>query len=194
MKPCKKCGETKAFDMFSFSGYKDKLRSWCKECYSVYGYEYRKKNADKLKEYYRQLCSTEEYKLKNRVKVKQWKAANPDKVNAGHAKYREKNKDAINLRHRERSSRLFAENPNYYKERNKKQEQSNPNYYSEYKKKYDSWHKQNISDQYIRFIFNKLIPKGAKLTNIPQALIEAKRLQILIKRRVENEKCNNTTQ
>ena len=193
MKTCRKCGETKAPEMFNFSGYKDKLRSWCKECYSVYNAEYRIKNAIKLKEYFHQLSSTEEYKLKNRAKTKQWKADNRDKVNAGNARYRAKNKDSINERHKERNKKIFAENPNYYIDRNKSFDEKYPNYQKEYKKKYDSWHRQNISDQYIRFIFNKLIPKGGKLTDIPQELIEAKRLQILINRRIKNENSNNTT-
>ena len=51
---------------------------------------------------------------------------------------------------------------------------------------------RNLDDKYIKHLFTKggaTIPKS----EIPQALIEAKRLQILIKRRVKDEDSNRTT-
>lgn len=50
-----------------------------------------------------------------------------------------------------------------------------------------------LSDRYIKQLFNKSKKENIRISNIPQELIEAKRLQVLIKRRVKDEKCNAIT-
>jgi hypothetical protein len=50
-----------------------------------------------------------------------------------------------------------------------------------------------LSDRYIKQLFNTGKAGSVRIHNIPQELIEVKRLQILINRRIKDEKCNATT-
>jgi hypothetical protein len=193
VKTCKKCGETKELTEFSKGKlYADRLRPWCKGCYSTYNAEYRVKNIDRLKEYSKSYYSAEEVKIRNRASVKLWKKNNPEIVKKAAERYRDKNREEINARHREREKRLSEADPNYYYNKNLKAKQKNPEWFKQYVKTYHAKHRQELTGQYVMQLFNKRVPKERKLYDVPQALIEAKRLQLKI-RRMANENSNNTT-
>jgi hypothetical protein len=194
MKTCSKCGGTKAHSDFSTgSKYKDGFRPWCKGCYSTYNAEYRAKNIDRLKEYSKSYYSAEEVKIRNRASVKLWKKNNPEIVKKAAERYRVKHREEINARHREREKRLSDTDPNYYYNKNIKAKQKNPEWFKQYVKTYHAKHRQELTGQYVMQLFNKRVPKERKIYDVPQALIEAKRIQLLIKRRVKNENDNNIT-
>jgi hypothetical protein len=123
---------------------------------------------------------------------KEWKKANPEKVKINNARYRAKYKEELNARHRERDKRISAENPDYFKNRSAEFRKQNPKWCEEYFHNYRARHKEEASDLYIKRLFNKRLPKERRLYDLPTALIEAKRLQIFINRRIKNENSNTT--
>jgi len=205
MKTCKNCGEEKPIEEFvKHKNTKDGHLNKCKLChnllvkkqyYANHEYtkqknkEYREKNKEKLN-----LCKRR-YKEKNREKLrlaeKEWRKNNPEKS-------------------RERSKRYHEAHPNYKKEyyaKNKTklikkviewQKENKERYIKRVKewkmKNYNAWlqnererHKtkvENLTDDYVV----KLLKGEGKLLmkDIPKELIEAKRLQILIKREIKN--------
>jgi hypothetical protein len=52
----------------------------------------------------------------------------------------------------------------------------------------------NLQDRYVKLLIRGKKKGALSIDNIPDVLVEAKRLEILIKRRVKNENSNNTTQ
>lgn len=85
-KKCSKCGEVKAFSMFSRGDNRDGLRSQCKPCEKEgalkYNIEYYKKNRDAILEKRRENYS-ENYQK------------NKDKINARKAAYRERKREML---------------------------------------------------------------------------------------------------
>jgi 5-methylcytosine-specific restriction endonuclease McrA len=86
IKKCSQCGEDKIASSEYFyrnKGYKDGIRSECKECVREYSKEYRKNNKDEIKEY------NKEYRENNKEYYKEYKENNSDKYNEGNKRRRE---------------------------------------------------------------------------------------------------------
>ena len=95
MKKCNKCGEDKELSQFSKEkSRKDGLQPSCKECVK----EYRKTNADKLKEQKKQHYKAnadkfKQYRKANADKLKQYQKANADKIKEYNKQYKKANAD-----------------------------------------------------------------------------------------------------
>jgi hypothetical protein len=189
MKTCKKCGVEQLETNFSKGKlYADRLRPWCKVCCKEYMKSYYEANKKTLNKRPR----SDQEKRSAVQRSKEWKKANPEKVKINNARYRAKYKEELNARHRERDKRISAENPDYFKNRSAEFRKQNPKWCEEYFHNYRARHKEEASDLYIKRLFNKRLPKERRLYDLPTALIEAKRLQIFINRRIKNENSNTT--
>ena len=76
-KICNKCKIEK--EHISFVQRNGKPTTTCKNCKKIYDAEYRLKNSEKIKRKYENIKNTEEFKIKNRKRIKEWKLANRDK-------------------------------------------------------------------------------------------------------------------
>lgn len=142
----------------------------------------------------KQLARMKEYYQANRDKclaaTKAWIDANKERVKQCKAEYHKNNKALITERHKKWLKNLKETNPEKVKAMHKAD-------YIKYKEYYDKLNNaaskkrvQELPDAYIRQV---LMWNTDKNIEIPQMLIEAKRLEILIKRRVKNEISNNIT-
>jgi hypothetical protein len=115
--------------------------------------------------------------------LKLWKKANPDKVKAQrkrkHAKYPEKR--------REERKRRRINNPEKWKAYQKRKRESEKARDPEkYKAKRDA-QKQRARERLANWYIKNLLVRGSNLSrkDIPQELVEAKRLEVLITRKVK---------
>ena len=116
-KVCTKCARRLSVDGFSRSRRSsDGRRTQCKECCSEYEREWRKKNAERQKQYFKQYADNNREKRReislrwqrnNRDKVrasnKKWRDVNPEKVKEKNLRWERNNKDkrqAITRRYR----------------------------------------------------------------------------------------------
>lgn len=148
---------------------------------------YREKNAEVIKQkdkerYQKRKATRKEkdriYRLNNleavNARIAKWREANKEHVLARDKAYRERNKEKI----RARMKKWSAENKEY---KNQK------------RKEYENEQSKNLTDYHIvHKVFNSKkygFQHRRKVDEIPKELIEAKRLQLLIKRGLKNEKC-----
>ncbi len=115
---------------------------------------------------------------------KAWRALNPERVKKIKATYQQNNQALSNQRHSKWRANLRATNPEKYKAMKKAD-------YIKYKDSYDAANRKacanrvrDLPDLYVKYI---ILWNSDSSIEIPQALIEAKRLQILIKRRLKDE-------
>lgn len=192
-KVCKKCGVKQPTANFSKGKYyADGLRPWCKACSSEYMKNYQVENRERLNAYHKQISNTEEYKARAVERANKWKKENPDKVKAAAAKYRDKYREELKVRRKERVQNILITNPDYYKDRNKVFREKDIERYRMYGRRSRKKGRLLITDGYVKSLFNKNTAKGGRIKDIPKELIEVKRLEVLIKRRVKDEERNNT--
>ena len=161
-KTCTGCKETKELVNF----YKNNLGKFgyscrCKECQKIY----RNLNVDKFKEsakLYRELNKHkwkeyhEKNKEKNLKRLHEYQIINKEKIKAREKVYRKNNKDTIKKRLKD-----------YNSVNKEKLRISRSIYFIE--------NKNNLTDVYIRGLIQS---KNKNLKNIPQEIIELKRIQI----------------
>lgn len=164
MKTCKECGETKELTEFYIS----------KEC--------KQGVANKCKVCSRALAKTKKRWTREDCKAfnKAWREANKAYVAAQRKIYYEANKEEI------------AKRKKISREKSKEK-------IIEYRKKYTIANKEMIAlkakkrimELPITYVKNKM--GFRKDDAIPDVLVEAKRLEMLIKRKIRHENCNTTT-
>lgn len=173
---CKKCGEEKPLEEFyKGSKYRDGMMTTCKVCYRKYQRQYRDKpeikaqNAAYHKEWLKRnpgyhVQRYAEDAEKQREYSRSWKAANKEKVKAARRKHYIKNRDAII----------------------QKQKEYNNNYKPKCRAKINASRKRsvaNLCDFYVRGIISR--DTGVSADQIPIEVVEHKRLQIQLKRKLK---------
>ena len=124
-KKCTKCGEVKNFSEFhKKKGGKNGLDSNCKTCRKEIAKEYRKTNADKIKERRKKYYKANADKIKERRK--KYYKANADKIK----EYRKYNEDKI----KEQKRKYKKANADKIKKYNKKYYKANTDKLKEYRK------------------------------------------------------------
>jgi len=165
-KICKKCFTAKPLDEYHKSSrYKSGYLARCKECVNLKSNKWRKNHVKLHPEKYKCTETKLEWQRKDR-------AANPEKYKAYTKKY----------------YNLYADK---LKETYKQWAALNKEALRKSNKQYRKLRVGELHDGYIKFLLNN--KNKTNLVDIPQALIEVKRLQILIKRRVKNENSNSIT-
>lgn len=205
MKICKNCKEKKSIEEFVKSkNTKDGRLNKCKLCHNLLvkkqyydnheytkqkNKEYREKNKEKLN-----LCNRR-YKEKNREKLrlaeKEWRKNNPELSRERSRRYREAHPNYKKEYYAENKSKLIKkvikwqkENKERYIKRVKEWKMKNYNAWLQNERERHKTKVENLTDDYVV----KLLKGKGKLLmkDIPKELIEAKRLQILIKRQIKN--------
>jgi hypothetical protein len=197
MKTCCKCKESKELTEFNkHKGNKDGLQYTCNPCRKAIAAEYYIKTIEA-----------------QAARGKRYREANIEKVRATRKRYYQENKEKILARQKNEHTKEY--NKKYYLEHSEKSKaraslwrKENPEYakaisrawreaHPEQKKlsarEYAKKQRAKLSDSYIKAIFNHSIGGSIVVNNIPKELIEAKRLQILINRRIKDENSNTTT-
>jgi len=197
MKRCGRCEEDKPITEFNrHRGTKDGLQFTCKACKKAMSAAY--------------YIKTKEVQIE---KGKRYREANAEKVRARTKRYYQENKEKILNRNKNEHTKLYMRT--YYLKHKDEIDarvalwrKDNPEKAIEigrnWRGKYPEKHKEatrnhakkmraNLSDSYIKQVFNIGKKGGSRLWEIPQALIEVKRLQLLINRRVKNEISNPIT-
>jgi hypothetical protein len=177
VKTCSKCGETKRLAFFHKSKVgKYGVKSACKKCAKEINAAYREKNPEKVRE------SCKRYKNGNPDKVreshKRYHKENRDKEMEYQRKWRQKNPDKV----RQQSKRRYEKNPDKAREKSKKYREKNLEKCIEKNKRY----RDELADLYVIC----QIKQGSGLTasEIPQELIELKRVQLQITRELRESK------
>lgn len=173
MKTCKKCKVDKPITEF----YKGKGRV-CKTCYRLSRVKYYTANKEhilaknKNPEFRKKARELHAYKMLNDLEYKA-------RYSAKRKRFRDKNKDelrAYNLAYIKNNTALRKE---------KKQAKRLTSEYKVKEREYVIKQKNNLTDVYVR---QQLVKRSIlKVADIPQVLVEAKRIQIKI-RRLTNEK------
>jgi len=187
-----------------FYKYENHIHSKCKAC-SIAGYykyvaenteavkEYRKKyyqaNKERLTAYMREYVKNNPEKVKEMGKA--WRENNPDKVLQARKNYVERNRDKISERNKQRWKNLWRTNPDQIRAKKREDYVRRRDYILAYNRKIAKQAVAEISDAYVIHLLSNHVPKGMNVADIPEALIEAKRLQLKI-RRMTNEISNNT--
>ena len=222
MKTCKKCGISKPLEAYPKSTRtNDGHLGSCQVCRNAYAVawrardpekhratraEWRTKNPNKNIEYYDNYLSREgkarripktpeEIRLRQNEYNKKWEKQD-------RKKHPEKYKTTPRQLEWQRIDRLM--HPEKYRMYSKTYYDRDP---KKHRAKSAAWYKANkelVAEKNIvynrnrvdklkdHYVISLIKGKGGKLTDIPKALIEVKRLEILIKRRVKNENSNDT--
>jgi hypothetical protein len=212
VKTCKKCGETKAIEAYGKSTRtRDGYLGVCRSCLVSYKQQWKQDNPEKKAEYYdnylasigktRYVKKTEEEKrIRDRANQSKWRKADrknhPEKYKATERKLEWQRQDRLNnpekwkgynktnyINHKE----SIAANLKLWKMKNKE-------YVAEQQRIANRKMVDNLQDRYVKLLIRGKKKGALSIDNIPDVLVEAKRLEILIKRRVKNENSNNTTQ
>jgi hypothetical protein len=162
-KKCAKCGEVKPLDLFSNNKTKkDGKQSQCKKCSRELNRKWYLENAEKAKE------AVRKWRLENREKererARKWSLENPEKA-------------------RERFRKWYLENAEKARERAREWNLENPDKVREHERKW----RDSLSDGYV----TKLIKRSALPPEIIEEnpeLIELKRLQIQLNRKINQKK------
>ena len=162
-KKCTKCGVVKSAAFF----YRAKSRPlglscWCKQC----NFEYYKKNKEKIAKY------KKDYEIKNK-----------DKIQKRREEYERKNKSEIRKRNKVSVEKYRLKNRDKVRERDFAYRAKNKGRLKEYAAK-------RAGDLKYTYVARLIIGKGSELgvDSIPNVLVEAKRMQILINRTLKEMK------
>lgn len=191
MKTCGRCKETRALTEFNkHKSNKDGLQYTCNPCRKAIAAEYYIKTIEA-----------------QAARARRYREANLEKVRARNRKYYQENKEKILARQQNEHTKEY--NKKYYIEHSEKSKaraaawrKENPEAARAISKAWREAHpeqrklsareharkqRDNLSDSYIKTIFNHSIGGSIIVDEIPIALIEAKRLQLLIKRSIKDE-------
>ena len=154
-----------------------------KEKYKGYRQQYYQDNKDELNAY-----------------VKKWQEENRERYMAMRKAYQVANREKINAQQKANAAKLFAENPEKFRvlRRAKKaaEKAKDPQAWNTKMTKYNATSQKRMVDElrdaYVRQRLareNDGGPRKISAKDIPQSLVEAKRLQLMILRSLKNEKC-----
>ncbi len=173
MKVCYKCKVEKDVALFGKNRTRrNGLASECRDCKKKANSKYRADNKDKIKEYQLKHYKNNkdkiaEYNKNNKDKIADYRANNRNKIKEHKAKYRANNKDKI--KYADKKYRL--ENLEKHRERCKE------------------WAKRSSAGLSYGYIIQTIKQKTClKPNDIPNSLIEAKRMQIMIHRKIKEMK------
>lgn len=141
-----------------------------KEKFAEYSRRYRMENLEKIKQ--RERMRLSEHGPEIRAKKREWHLKNSEKISDRRKKYRETNKEKIN----DRARKYYAQNRCDINARRRSKYAKNAQKIAEQRKQYRS----GLPDAYIA----RELTKDSPLTraDIPPELLEAKRLQLKLKR------------
>lgn len=175
VKTCSKCGESKPVGMFR------KIGRRCKQCIADYQRKYQSENRAQIAEKKRA------YREANQEKERSYIEANRIRIAEKHRQWVEKNRDK--LRHQARKRR--KEDPEKYRERDLKRRKAQPEKIIESRRRYlakskaktaarNKRHCDELTDCYVvhKIVVNTTLTRA----DIPPELLEAKRLQLKLKR------------
>jgi len=187
-KKCSKCGEVKAVSEFNKNkNRKDGLHTYCKKCVKQY-YQVNKEKTLEQKKQYRQ---ANKEKIKERKK--KYYQVNKEKTLEHNKQYRQANKEKI----KERKKKYYQANKEKTLEHSKQYRQANKEKIEQYNKQYRQANKEKLKekskdnrnklvDPYIKTIISKQTNGMLKAKDIPQELIELKRNNIILKRKIKD--------
>lgn len=191
MKTCKKCGETKALSEFNkHRGNKDGLQYTCKACKKAVSAIYYTKTKEVQAE-----------------RSRRYREANIERVRARSRKYYQENKEIILARQQNEHTKKYMrtyylahkdeidarvrlwhkEHPEESRARSKRWRETHPEQKRISAREFAKNLRGNLGDSYIKQIFNRGKKGNDRLNSIPQELIEVKRLQLLINRKIRDE-------
>ena len=153
-----------------------------KEKYREYMKKYRQDNKEKMNEY-----------------IRKWQEENKERFMAVRKVYEAKNREKINAQQKARTAKLFAEDPEKIRAQRRAKKarlkEKDPQAWNEKMNSYNKPSQKrmvvNLSDAYVRQRLsrnNDDSPRTISAKDIPQGLVEAKRLQLMILRSLKNEK------
>jgi hypothetical protein len=182
-KRCNKCKEIKPLDKFGhrIRGYLSR-NSECKVCMYERTRQWAKNNPEKVK------LARKREQAKNAERYKKYyEQYYSDPQNKKHKEqYRKRYYQLTAEKAKQRAKEYVLNNPEKVKEKNREWRQLNKEWLNELNRKQIA----DLSDKYVKTLLFK--GKVSKV-DIPQELIEAKRLEVLIKRRLKDEDSNRTT-
>lgn len=186
-KVCRTCKQTKTVEMFTKAkGNKDGYSNQCRACKAIYDAEKRKLDPERNKMRCRAYAYRE--KLAAKERVKQWRIDNPEKYKAQQKAISVRlGKEGRRKRYNDWWMTKIVLQDNWRAKVSAKYKTMHPDWEKQFIKVAKKHERKELSDRYIK----SLLTKQTKL-EIPQELIEIKRLQLLI-RRTTNGKRNTTT-
>ena len=162
-----------------------------------YQRRYYIENREKCKEYAKQYY--QDNKEKMNAYVKNWQQENKERVSAQKKEYAAANREKISAQQKERARKAFAEDPEKVREQRRAKKArlkaKDPQAWNEKARKINAPYQKKmvveLSDAYVRQRLartNDDSPRKISAKDIPQGLVEAKRLQLMIVRSLRNEK------
>jgi hypothetical protein len=159
--------------------------------------KYYVENKEKYKEYRKQYYQNNKEKMK--ALTKKWMAENKERHYATHKAYRDANREKINAQQKAKTEQLFAENPEKIRQARRatkaRMKAQDPRAWNDKMKKYNYPAQrrmvEELKDAYVRQRLTRANddgPRTISAKDIPQSLVEAKRLQLMILRSLRNEK------
>lgn len=163
-----------------------------------YQRRYYLENREKYKAYAKQYY--QDNKEKMNAYVKHWLQENKERHAAARKEYEAANREKLNAQQKERTRKAFAEEPEKVREQRRAKKvrlkAKDPQAWNEKARKINAPYQKKmvseLSDAYVRQRLareNDDGPRKISATDIPQGLVEAKRLQLMIIRSLRNEKC-----
>lgn len=157
----------------------------------AYQREYYKNNKERVNALTRKW--QQENKERVREIVRNWQINNPEKLKELRQQYRDKNKEKIREYAKEGAKRRFAENPEKVREQRKAIKErllaKDPDKYLENRRRYvrvsGKRRTEEIRDGYVAHLLAKSTGFRLQADDLSKELIEAKRLQLMIKRELE---------
>jgi hypothetical protein len=153
----------------------------------AYSRAYYQANKEKAKEYARKFTEA------NKDYHKEYRLKNAERIKMQRKKYEGENKERIKEMAKASAMKRFAENPEKVRKARQavrqKQMDKDPERYVELRRKYirNSVKRKvkEVTDHYLAYLLS--VSSGSRLypTDIPRELLEAKRLQLMIKRELE---------
>lgn len=195
MRICKKCGDEKPLDEFrKHKDYKDGITNTCKKCHNEKNKSYpidkerkaeknkawRLKNPDKVKK----IHNKSSQKRWDTGKVQAYRSANKGRFLDYKREWREKHRDEENNRTR----KWREDNPDAYKLSMRKTRVKRADANREMHKSYSERERNKIGDRYVISLIKKKQKISACLIRDYPELIEAKRLQIKLKRLIDEKR------
>ena len=160
----------------------------------AYQKRYYQENKARAKKYY------QDNKEKLNAYVKKWQEENKERFMAKKKEYAAAHREKISAQQKERVRKAFAEDPEKVREQRRAKKArlkaKDPQAWNEKMTKYNHASQKRmvveLSDAYVRQRLareNDDGPRKISAKDIPQGLVEAKRLQLMIVRSLKNEKC-----
>jgi hypothetical protein len=149
----------------------------CPHCGGTKWFQYNSKYKDKV--YTKYSCS-----LKIKQNTKRFQQNNPDKLKVYRRKNYLKNSEKYSIIFKDYKSDWYKENKERIVKKSQEWAKNNPEKHKELRKKLDRKASKNLSNRYVKSI---LSDDGLlEYSQIPQDLIELKRKQLLLKRKIKN--------